>query len=139
MSFACLFTDFKEYFNRFCNPLCQISKKEFTFSFHFKSLLKRTIFFREIRRVIEFRDNFRQVAFFIHWTILEKPLPMNFDDIVNIYRVFEFHRKSCYEMIKHCHSCQLNSDYRLRHKDEGHLESHSAWEVLSTDVIGPFL
>ena len=45
----------------------------------------------------------------------------------------------CREVISECLGCQLASDYKPRDVPKGKIESNSPWDVLSLDVMGPFV
>ena len=45
----------------------------------------------------------------------------------------------CREVISECLGCQLGSDYKPRDVTKGKIESTSPWDVLSIDIMGPFV
>ena len=45
----------------------------------------------------------------------------------------------CREVISKCLGCQLGSDYKPRDVPKGKIESTSTWDVLSIDIMGPFM
>ena len=45
----------------------------------------------------------------------------------------------CREVISECLGCQLGLDYKPRDVPKGKIESTSPWDVLSIDVMGPFV
>ena len=45
----------------------------------------------------------------------------------------------CQEVISDCIGCQVGSDYRPKEVPKGKIESDSPWDVLSIDVMGPFV
>ena len=45
----------------------------------------------------------------------------------------------CWEVISECIGCQLGSDYKPREVPKGNIESTSPWDVLSIDLMGPFV
>ena len=45
----------------------------------------------------------------------------------------------CREVISECLGCQLGSDYKPRDVPKGKIESASPWDVLSIDIMGPFV
>ena len=57
------------------------------------------------------------------------------------YRRFEGVRDKmlCESVVSSCEGCQLGSDYRPRKVPQGQIESTSPWDMLSVDVMGPFI
>ena len=45
----------------------------------------------------------------------------------------------CESVVTSCEGCQLGSDYRPRKVPHGQIESTSPWDMLSIDVMGPFV
>ena len=45
----------------------------------------------------------------------------------------------CQSVVSSCLGCQLRSDYRTRKVPQGKIESASPWDMLSMDVMGPFI
>ena len=45
----------------------------------------------------------------------------------------------CQEVVSSCLGCQLGSDYQPRNVPQGQIESISPWDILSVDVMGPFI
>ena len=45
----------------------------------------------------------------------------------------------CESVVTSCEGCQLGSDYRPRKVPHGQIESTSPWDMLSIDVMGPFI
>ena len=45
----------------------------------------------------------------------------------------------CREVISECLGCQLGSDCKPRDVPKGRIESTSPWDVLSIDIMGPFV
>ena len=45
----------------------------------------------------------------------------------------------CREVISECIGCQIGSDYKTREVPKGKIESNSPWDVLSIDIMGPFV
>ena len=45
----------------------------------------------------------------------------------------------CQTVVSSCLGCQLGSDYRPRNVPQGQIESTSPWDILSIDVVGPFV
>ena len=45
----------------------------------------------------------------------------------------------CQVIVSSCEGCQLGSDYKPRALLQGKIESVSPWDVISIDVIGPFV
>ena len=45
----------------------------------------------------------------------------------------------CREVISECLGCQLGSDYKPCDVPKGKIESSSPWDVLSIDIMGPFV
>ena len=42
-------------------------------------------------------------------------------------------------MVLSCLACQLGSDHQLRNVPQGQIEFASPWDILSIDVMGPFM
>ena len=50
------------------------------------------------------------------------------------------HEKTlCRQVISGCLGCQIGSDYKPRDVPKGKIESTSPWDVLSIDIMGPFV
>ena len=47
-------------------------------------------------------------------------------------------RKKCREIVRTCPECQLGKDYKQRHLPNGTIESSRPWDVVSSDIMGPF-
>ena len=45
----------------------------------------------------------------------------------------------CQEVVSSCLGCKLGSDYRPRKVPQGQIESAFLWDILSVDVMGPFV
>ena len=45
----------------------------------------------------------------------------------------------CQVIVCSCEGCQLGSDYKPRVVPQGKIESTSPWDVVSIDVVGPFV
>ena len=45
----------------------------------------------------------------------------------------------CQSIVSSCEGCQLGSDYKPRALPQGKIESVSPWDVISIDVMGPFV
>ena len=45
----------------------------------------------------------------------------------------------CQAIVSSCKGCQLGSDYKPRALPQGKIESASPWDVISIDVMGPFV
>ena len=45
----------------------------------------------------------------------------------------------CQAIVSSCEGCQLGSDYKPRALPQGKIESVSPWDVVSIDVMGPFV
>ena len=45
----------------------------------------------------------------------------------------------CESVLTSCEGCQLGSDYRPMKVPHGQIESTSPWDMLSIDVMGPFI
>ena len=45
----------------------------------------------------------------------------------------------CESVVSSCEGFQLGSDYRLRIVPQGQIESTSLWDMVSVDVMGPFI
>ena len=45
----------------------------------------------------------------------------------------------CQAIVSSCEGCQLGSDYKPRDLPQGKIESVSPWDVISIDVMGPFV
>ena len=45
----------------------------------------------------------------------------------------------CESVVTSCEGCQRGSDYQLRKVPHGQIESTSPWDILSIDVMGPFI
>ena len=45
----------------------------------------------------------------------------------------------CQTVVSYCIGCQLRSDYRPQNVPQGQIESTSPWDILSIDVMGPFI
>ena len=45
----------------------------------------------------------------------------------------------CQSVVFSCQGCQLGSDYQLKKVPQGQIESASPWDILSVDVMGPFI
>ena len=45
----------------------------------------------------------------------------------------------CQAVVSSCLGCQLGFDYRPRKVPQGQIESASPWDILSVDVMGPFV
>ena len=58
-----------------------------------------------------------------------------------VRRWFEWVRdkKLCQSVVSSCQGCQLGSDYQPRKVPQGQIESASPWDILSIDVMGPFI
>ena len=48
-------------------------------------------------------------------------------------------RMICQTVVSSCLGCQLKSDHRPRKVPQGQIESTSPWDILSIDVMGPFV
>ena len=45
----------------------------------------------------------------------------------------------CQAVVSSCLGCQLGPDHRPRNVPQGQIESTSSWDILSMDVLGPFV
>ena len=45
----------------------------------------------------------------------------------------------CESVVSSCERCQLGSDYQPRKVSQGQIESTSPWDMLSVDVMEPFI
>ena len=48
-------------------------------------------------------------------------------------------RMICQAVVSSCLGCQLGSDHQPRKVPQGQIESTSPWDILSIDVMGPFV
>ena len=45
----------------------------------------------------------------------------------------------CQAVVSSCEGCQLGSDYKPRTLPQGKIEASSPWDVVSIDIMGPFI
>ena len=72
----------------------------------------------------------------------------DFDKIIIIRKTLRVFRRRfegvrdkmlCQSVVSSCIGCQLGSDYQPRKVPQGQIESASPWDMLSVDVMGPFI
>ena len=66
--------------------------------------------------------------------VLKKTLKLFWQRFVGVQE-----KTLCREVISECLGCQLASDYKPRDAPKGKIKSVSPWDVLSIDIMGPFV